>query len=264
MASCSGAAEWRSRRWAEGRQRLMRRAPSRIRPVRNNGTREERQCQRWDHASLFGSNQVGRRDDALDSPTTELAVRAVTTDRGWARRWRLAAIKSPATRELWQTRSPAGRDPPSAAATNRVAAPHERSDRPGGGAGALRALARRAPAGGALTAGVRAHARAFCAWLERTPDRAGWQGDPLSEPLARDHAADVLPPLSAGRAQGGGVDGEPGAGALDALYRCLGLGRPNVRRSRSPRRPRPGRWTKTPSGGCCAPRRRRWSARVRW
>jgi hypothetical protein len=33
------------------------------------------------------------------------------------------------------------------------------------------------------------NARAYCAWLEQTPDRDGWQGDPLSDPLARDHAA---------------------------------------------------------------------------
>jgi hypothetical protein len=31
--------------------------------------------------------------------------------------------------------------------------------------------------------------RAYCAWLEQTPDREGWQGDPLADPLARDHAA---------------------------------------------------------------------------
>lgn len=31
--------------------------------------------------------------------------------------------------------------------------------------------------------------RAYCAWLAVTPDRDGWQGDPLTDPLARDHAA---------------------------------------------------------------------------
>jgi hypothetical protein len=31
--------------------------------------------------------------------------------------------------------------------------------------------------------------RAYCAWMAETPDRDGWQGDPLSEALARDHAA---------------------------------------------------------------------------
>ena len=33
------------------------------------------------------------------------------------------------------------------------------------------------------------NARAYCAWLGADAGRAGWQGDPLSEPLARDHAA---------------------------------------------------------------------------
>ena len=31
--------------------------------------------------------------------------------------------------------------------------------------------------------------RAYCAWLAATPDREGWQGDPLGDALARDHAA---------------------------------------------------------------------------
>jgi hypothetical protein len=31
--------------------------------------------------------------------------------------------------------------------------------------------------------------RAYCAWLAETPDRDGWHGDPLSDPIARDHAA---------------------------------------------------------------------------
>jgi len=31
--------------------------------------------------------------------------------------------------------------------------------------------------------------RVYCAWLAETPDRDGWQGDPLTDPLARDHAA---------------------------------------------------------------------------
>ncbi len=31
--------------------------------------------------------------------------------------------------------------------------------------------------------------RAYCDWLAVTPDRDGWQGDPLSDALARDHAA---------------------------------------------------------------------------
>ena len=31
--------------------------------------------------------------------------------------------------------------------------------------------------------------RAYCEWLAETPDRDRWQGDPLVDPLARDHAA---------------------------------------------------------------------------
>ncbi len=30
--------------------------------------------------------------------------------------------------------------------------------------------------------------RAYCAWLAQTPDHDGWQGDPLTDALARDHA----------------------------------------------------------------------------
>jgi integrase len=40
--------------------------------------------------------------------------------------------------------------------------------------------------------------------------------------------------------------------SLDALYRCLALGGRTCG-ARSPRRPRPGRWTRPGSGGCCAP-----------
>jgi hypothetical protein len=31
--------------------------------------------------------------------------------------------------------------------------------------------------------------RVYCIWLATTSDRDGWQGDPLTDPLARDHAA---------------------------------------------------------------------------
>jgi integrase len=70
----------------------------------------------------------------------------------------------------------------------------------------------------------------------------------LTEVMARFELTEVMarfergsrgarpPSLLAGRAAGGGVDGEPGAGtSLDALYRCLGLGRPNVRREKPPK-----------------------------
>ena len=35
--------------------------------------------------------------------------------------------------------------------------------------------------------------RVYCAWLAETPDRDGWQSDPLTDPLARDHAAHGCP-----------------------------------------------------------------------
>jgi integrase/recombinase XerC len=31
--------------------------------------------------------------------------------------------------------------------------------------------------------------RVYCSWRAETPDRDGWQGDPLTDALARDHAA---------------------------------------------------------------------------
>lgn len=34
--------------------------------------------------------------------------------------------------------------------------------------------------------------RVYCAWLAETCDREGWHGDPLDDPLARDHAASVF------------------------------------------------------------------------
>jgi site-specific recombinase XerD len=78
--------------------------------------------------------------------------------------------------------------------------------------------------------------RAFCAWLEQTPDHAGWQGDPLSDPLARDHAArDYRRYLQVERRAAASTVNLALA-SLDALYRCLGLGRPNVRREK----PAPG------------------------
>lgn len=74
--------------------------------------------------------------------------------------------------------------------------------------------------------------RAYCAWLAETPDRDGWQGDPLSDPLARDHAArDFRRHLQVERKAAASTVNLALA-SLDALYRCLGLGRPNVRREK--------------------------------
>jgi len=74
--------------------------------------------------------------------------------------------------------------------------------------------------------------RAYCAWLDQTPDGAGWQGDPLSDPLARDHAArDYRRYLQVERKAAASTVNLALA-SLDALYRCLGLGRPHVRREK--------------------------------
>src|SRR5204863_7292559 len=74
--------------------------------------------------------------------------------------------------------------------------------------------------------------RAYCAWLAETPDRDGWQSDPLTDPLARDHAArDVRRYLQVERKAAASTVNLALA-SLDALYRCLELGRPNVRRDK--------------------------------
>jgi len=74
---------------------------------------------------------------------------------------------------------------------------------------------------------------AFCSWLAVVAD-GGWGADPLTDPLARDYAARDfkrflkvergLRPASVNLA----------LASLDSLYRCLGLGRPNVRREDLP------------------------------
>jgi site-specific recombinase XerD len=74
--------------------------------------------------------------------------------------------------------------------------------------------------------------RAYCAWLAETPDRDGWQGDPVADPLARDHAArDYRRYLQVERRAAASTVNLALA-SLDALYRCLGLGRPHVRRDK--------------------------------
>jgi site-specific recombinase XerD len=74
---------------------------------------------------------------------------------------------------------------------------------------------------------------AFCGWLAEV-DNEGWGGDPLADALARDYAARDfkrflkvergLRPASVNLA----------LASLDSLYRCLGLGSPNVRREELP------------------------------
>src|ERR1022692_5241642 len=74
--------------------------------------------------------------------------------------------------------------------------------------------------------------RAYCAWLAETPDRDGWQGDPLTDPIARDHAArDFRRWLQVERWAAASTVNLALA-SLAAFYRCRGLGRPNVRRDK--------------------------------
>jgi len=74
--------------------------------------------------------------------------------------------------------------------------------------------------------------RAFCAWLADTPDRAGWQGDPLTDPLARDHAVRDFRRYLQVERRAAASTVNLALASLDALYRCLGLGRPHVRRDK--------------------------------
>lgn len=89
-----------------------------------------------------------------------------------------------------------------------------------------------APVDGPFAAGVRAHVRAYCAWLAVTPDRDGWQGDPLLDALARDHAARDFRRYLRVEKRAAASTVNLALASLDALYRCLELGRPNVRREK--------------------------------
>lgn len=74
--------------------------------------------------------------------------------------------------------------------------------------------------------------RAYCAWLAETPDRDGWQADPLTDPLARDHAARDFRRYLQVERKAAPSTVNLALAPLDALYRCLELGRPNVRRDK--------------------------------
>ncbi|MGZ6639126.1 MAG: tyrosine-type recombinase/integrase [Solirubrobacteraceae bacterium] len=74
--------------------------------------------------------------------------------------------------------------------------------------------------------------RAYCAWLAETPDRDGWQGDPLVDPLARDHAARDFRRYLQVEKRAAASTVNLALASLDALYRCLGLGGPHVRRDK--------------------------------
>jgi hypothetical protein len=79
--------------------------------------------------------------------------------------------------------------------------------------------------------------RAYCEWLAETPDRHGWQGDSLIDPLARDHAARDFRRYLQVEKRAAASTVNLALALLDALYRCLGLGRPNVRRDKPVTRP---------------------------
>src|SRR5688572_22386825 len=134
---------------------------------------------------------------------------------------------------MWrQTGPPVGRDLRSAASTNRVAGlmsdlvdPAEVPER------FERWLAGRPLAERSRREYAR-NVRAYCAWLEETPDREAWRGDPLSDPLARDHAARDYRRYLQVEKRAAPSTVNLALASLDALYRCLGLGRPNVRREK--------------------------------
>jgi site-specific recombinase XerC len=75
--------------------------------------------------------------------------------------------------------------------------------------------------------------RVYCAWLAETPDRAGWHGDPAERSARARSRRAGLPALVAGRAARAASTVNLALASLDALYRCLGLGRPHVRRDKS-------------------------------
>ena len=94
--------------------------------------------------------------------------------------------------------------------------------------------------------------RSYCAWLATTPDRAGWQGDPLTDPLARDHAArDFRRWLQVERRAAASTVNL----ALARSTRCTGASGWGARMcaATSRRSRRRDRWTRPPSGGCCGP-----------
>ena len=74
--------------------------------------------------------------------------------------------------------------------------------------------------------------RAYCAWLAVTPDRDGWQGDPLTDPLARDHAARDFRRWLQVERRAAASTVNLALASLDALYRCFALRRPHVRRDK--------------------------------
>ena len=105
--------------------------------------------------------------------------------------------------------------------------------------------------------------RVYCVWLAATADRDGWQGDPLSDPLARDHAARVFAAICRSRSarpRRRSTSRSPRStlsigASVSGVRTCGETSRRWVRRVR---------WTKQRSGACCAPPRALPCARGRW
>lgn len=74
--------------------------------------------------------------------------------------------------------------------------------------------------------------RAFCGWLEATPDRDGWAADPLTDPIARDHAVRDFRRFLQVERRAAPATVNLALASLDALFRQRELGRPNVRRDK--------------------------------
>ena len=73
----------------------------------------------------------------------------------------------------------------------------------------------------------------FCDWLAGV-EGDGWGADPLRDPLARDYAARDFKRFLKVERRLRPASVNLALASLDSLYRCLGLGRPNVRREELP------------------------------
>jgi integrase len=77
----------------------------------------------------------------------------------------------------------------------------------------------------------RRNVRVFLDWLA-APGDAGWDSDPLSDRLARDHAARDFRRWLKVERRAAASTVNLALASLDALYRQRGLGNPNVRREK--------------------------------
>ncbi len=93
-------------------------------------------------------------------------------------------------------------------------------------------MARGTAVGGALAAGVRAQ-RTGVLRVARCDAGPGWlAGRSAADPLARDHAARDFRRYLQVERRAAASTVNLALASLDALYRCLGLGRPHVRRDK--------------------------------